>query len=159
MTRTVVIVIFSVLFSAGASGQEFPWDIFQARTLDEIIAATAPGVRPGESGFFATDEMPSKVRVTFTGQSRPIVESRHSFIDDWFGLYNRNKDIAALYQREYLYKEGSREYWLPTSSPITKYFAKELKAGDEVTLYLIRLGAYRQNESIDCVLLVEEYQK
>jgi hypothetical protein len=31
---------------------------------------------------------------------------------------------------EYLYKEGETEYWLPTSTPITKYFDKELKPGD-----------------------------
>ena len=159
MKRAIAIAIVSIMLDAGAFGQGFPWEIFQTRTLDEIVAATAPGVRPDESMFFATDELPSKVRVTFTGQSRPILDKRRSFIDAWFGLYKQDKELAKLYQREYLYKEGSREWWLPTSTPITKYFDKELKAGEEMTLYLIRLGAYRERDSIDCVLLVEEYQK
>ena len=49
--------------------------------------------------------------------------------------------------------------WLATSKPITKYFEKELKPGDKMDLYLISIGAYRSNDEIDCVLLVEEFQK
>jgi hypothetical protein len=74
-------------------------------------------------------------------------------------LRTDDKKLAALYEREYLYKEGEDEYWLPTQAPITKYFDKELKPGDKLDLYLISTGAYRNGGEIDCVLLVEEYQK
>lgn len=70
------------------------------------------------------------------------------------------KALAEHYQLEYLYKEGVNEYWLPTSTPITKYFDKELKPGDKMDLYLISIGAFRtKDKKIDCVLLVEEFQK
>ena len=37
--------------------------------------------------------------------------------------------------------------------------ASRLKAGDKMDLYLISIGAYQGREGIDCVLLVEEFQK
>jgi hypothetical protein len=78
----------------------------------------------------------------------------------WVGMLRADqKDYAELYESEYLYKEGSDDYWLATSRPITRYFDKELKPGDKMTLYLISIGAYRRPKDIDCVLLVEEYQK
>jgi hypothetical protein len=74
-------------------------------------------------------------------------------------LRSDQQGYAELYEREYLYKEGADEHWLATSKPITKYFEKELKPGDKMDLYLISIGAYRSKSEIDCVLLVEEFQK
>jgi hypothetical protein len=142
-----------------AVAQDFPWDIFKARTLDEVISITTKAVRPDDSMFFATNELESKTDVTFTGKSRPITPSRKTFITMWVGVFGRPKEYADLYEREYLYKVGDKEYWLATETPITKYFDRELKPGDKMTLYFISIGAYRDQKNIDCVLLVEEYQK
>lgn len=110
--------------------------------------------------FLATNQLESKVEVVFTGQSRPISKARKTFITMWAGMLHADvKDYADLYEREFLYKEGSDEYWLATESPITKYFDKELKPGDKMDLYLISIGAYRSKDDVDCVLLVEEFQK
>jgi hypothetical protein len=110
--------------------------------------------------FLAQNQLESKVEVVFTGKSHPISKARKTFIEMWFGMLRaEQKDYAELYEREYLYKEESEEYWLPTSTPITKYFDKELKPGDKMHLYLISIGAYKGKEGIDCVLLVEEFQK
>ncbi len=148
------------LLGAIALPQGFPWEIFKPRTLKEVISITTKAVRPDDSMFLANNELQSKVEVVFTGQSRPIIKARKTFITMWFGMLRANqKDYAELYESEYLYKEGSNEYWLPTSKPITKYFDKELKPGDKMHLYLISIGAYQGKEGIDCVLLVEEFQK
>jgi hypothetical protein len=148
------------LWSASALLQGFPWDSFKLRTLKEVISITTKAVRPDDSMFLAHNQLESKVEVVFTGQSRPIDEGRKTFIKTWVGtLRSDQKGYAELYEREYLYKEGSEEYWLATSKPITKYFDKELKPGDRMDLYLISIGAYRSKSEIDCVLLVEEFQK
>jgi hypothetical protein len=140
--------------------QGFPWEIFKPRTLKDVIAITTKAVRPDDSMFLAHDQLESKVEVIFTGQSRPISEARKTFIKTWVGMLRSDqKGYAELYEREYLYKEGSDEYWLATSKPITNYFEKELKPGDKMDLYLISIGAYRSKGEIDCVLLVEEFQK
>ena len=140
--------------------QGFPWEIFKPRTLKEVISITTKAVRPDDSMFLAQNQMESKVEVVFTGESRPISAERKTFIKTWVGMLRSDQPAyAELYEREYLYKEGSDEHWLPTSKPITKYFDKELKPGDKMDLYLISIGAFRSKGEIECVLLVEEFQK
>ena len=160
IVRMIKTITIAGLLAANTLAQGFPWQIFKPRTLKEVISITTKAVRPDDSMFLANDELESKVGVVFTGQSRPIIGSRKTFINIWFGMLRADqKDYAQLYEREYLYKEGADEYWLPTSTPITKYFDKELKPGGKMDLYLISIGAYQGKEGIDCVLLVEEFQK
>ena len=158
--KVIHAITISALLGATALAQGFPWDIFKPRTLKEVISITTKAVRPDDSMFLAQNQLESKVEVVFTGKSRPITQARKTFIGMWFGMLRSDqKEMAELYEREYLYKEGETEYWLPTQGPITKYFDKELKSGDEMYLYLISIGAYRSEGDIDCVLLVEEFQK
>jgi len=140
--------------------QGFPFEIFKPRTIKEVISITTKAVRPDDSMFLAHNQLESKVEVVFTGQSRPIDDGRKTFIKTWVGILRSDQlGYAELYEREYLYKEGSDEHWLATSKPITKYFDKELKPGDKMDLYLISIGAFRSRGEIECVLLVEEFQK
>jgi hypothetical protein len=157
--RKLLIIVIVACVAGVALAQDFPWDIFKARTLKEVTSITTKAVRPDDTMFLATTLLESKVEVTFTGKSRPILAARKGFIFAWTGTFGLQKDYAAHYETEYLYKEGKDEYWLATQAPITKYFDKELKPGDKMTLYLISIGAYRTDLDIDCVLLVEEYQK
>lgn len=157
--RLLVIFAFTFCLSVSMFAQSFPYEIFKPRTLKEVTSITAKAFRPDDSLFLATTLLESKMKVTFTGKSRPITKEHKNFIATWTGMLNRPKEYADLYQTEYLYKEGDDEYWLPTQEPITKYFVKELKEGDEITLFLISAGAYRNGKNIDCVLLVEEYNK
>ena len=158
--KVIRAVTISALLGATALAQGFPWEIFKPRTLKEVVSITTKAVRPDDSMFLAQNQLESKVEVVFTGESRPIPKARKTFIGMWFGMLRSDqKELAELYDREYLYKEGDAEYWLPTSRPITKYFDKELKPGDKMDLYLISIGAYRGDGEIDCVLLVEEFQK
>jgi hypothetical protein len=157
--RIFLTIIFSLFISVTTFAQDFPYEIFKPRTLKEIISVTTKAVKPYDSMFLATNQLESKVLVTFTGKSRPIISERKTFISIWAGMLGHPKDYADLYEHEYLYKEGDDEYWLPTQEPITKYFDKELKEGDKVTLYLIRIGGHRSQQIVDCVLLVEEFQK
>lgn len=158
MKRLLTFVLVACMGTT-ALAQGFPWEIFKPRTLKEVNSITAKAVRPDDSMFLATNLLESKATVTFTGKSRPLPPSRRTFITTWAGVFGHPADYANLYEREYLYKEGGDEYWLPTQAPVTKYFDKELKEGDKMTLYLVSIGAYRDQKEIDCVLLVEEYQK
>lgn len=158
--RVMRVIAVLALLSVTALAQGFPWDVFKPRTLKEVISITTKAVRPADHMFLAHDQLESRVEVVFTGKSRPISKVRKTFIETWFGtLRAKQKKLAELYENEYLYKEGETEYWLATSTPITKYFDKELKPGDKLDLYLISIGAYRTDTDLDCVLLVEEFQK
>ena len=151
-------VLILLLSAIGLQAQGFPWNDFKERKVEDMISITTKAVRPDDSMFLATNTLNSRTEVTFTGQSRPISKSRQFFLQWWAGSLRFGLDYAALYDKEYLYKEGDKEYWLPTQGPVTKYFDKELKPNDKMILFLISAGAYRDNNTIDCVVLVEEYQ-
>ena len=165
--RKLLLIAIIAIGATPTFGQGFPWEIFKPRTLKEVIDITTKAVRPDDSMFLATNQLESKVDVTYTGQSRPIIDARKDFIGIWAKMLAHPGTTSggsidhyvSLFDREYLYKVGETEYWLATSKPITKYFDKELKPGDKMMLYLISIGAYRTKDGIDCVLLVEEYQK
>jgi hypothetical protein len=159
MRKILFLIAILAGSAASAAAQGFPYDIFKPRPLKEVTATTTKSVRPDDSGFFATTLLESKMLVTFTGQSRPMLPARKQFLSNWAGLFNHPKEYAARYETEYLYKEGDDEYWLGTQTPVTKYFPKELKPGDKITLYVISIGGYRTKEGFDCVILVEEFQK
>lgn len=158
--RLIQTIAISALLVTTALAQGFPWEIFKPRTLKEVTSLTTKAVKPDDDIYLAQDQLESRVAVVFTGKSRPIGKARKTFIATWFGTLRADqKQLAALYENEYLYKEGEAEYWLPTSTPITKYFDKELKPGDKMDLYLVSTGAFRDGAHVDCVLLVEEFQK
>lgn len=155
--RTPGALIVLLLVAIGVYAQGFPWNDFKERKVGDMISITTKAVRPDDTMFLATDTLNTRAEVIFTGQSRPVSKPRKAFLQWWAGMLQYGLDYAALYQTEYLYKEGDREYWLPTQGPVTKYFDKELKLNDKMVLFLISAGAYRENKTIDCVVLVEEY--
>lgn len=158
--RNLLLLLFMVVLSAApVAAQGFPYDVFKPRTLKELTAITTKSVRPDDTWFFATTLLESKMQVTFTGESRPMLPARKQFVSNWAGVFGQPKNYADRYETEYLYKEGDDEYWLGTQTPITKYFPKELKPGDKITLFVITTGGYRTKDGVDCVILVEEYQK
>jgi len=145
--------------ATNAASQDFPYDIFKPRTLKDVTTITTKAVRPDDTWFYATTLLESKMPVIFTGQSRPMLAARKEFVSNWAGVFGQPKEYAERYETEYLYKEGGVEYWLGTQTPVAKYFPKELKPGDTITLYVVSLGGYRTKGGVDCVILVEEYQK
>lgn len=159
MRKLLLLLSIFAATAAPAAAQGFPYDIFKPRTLKEVTSITTKAVRPDDTWFFATTLLESKMLVTFTGQSRPMLAARKEFVSSWAGVFGHPKDYADRYETEYLYKEGDDEYWLGTQTPVAKYFPKELKPGDKMTLYVISIGGYRTKDGVDCVILVEEYQK
>src|SRR3982751_3671968 len=134
MTKYLIFLIILTGAALTANAQGFPWEIFKERTVGDVIAITTKAVRPDDTMFLATNILETRAEVTFTGKSRPISKQRKTFIEWWVGMLNHPKDYGDLYDTEYLYKEGDKEYWLPTSTPITKYFDKELKPNDKMIL-------------------------
>jgi hypothetical protein len=61
-------ITISSLLTATALAQGFPWQIFKARTLKEVISITTKAVRPGDSMFLAQNQLESKVEVGLHGK-------------------------------------------------------------------------------------------
>ena len=159
------IVLMSILFAGSglASGQDFNYDAYEARTIAEVIKMyDTPDMRndkakDGSVVFGAP--FPSQVKVTYTGSSRKISVERKAFIDAWVKSRSMGPEIAELFETEYLFIENSVEHWLPVQKQVASYFDGELKKGDQVTLYLIIGGGKKIEGKWEWIILVNEFQK
>lgn len=162
MRRAILVVAFSVaLLSAGpALAQGYPPLSFtQLIQIDlALIRQQRQPERPGDLFFNpSTETGGAKTRAVYTGQSRPLDQRKQAFITAFASTNLGNERYAALYEREYRFTSGGQDWWLPVQSQVAKYFGKELKAGQTVSLYIRNAGGFRLSDSWDWVFLVEEF--
>jgi hypothetical protein len=96
-----------------ARAQDFPWNDFERRTLQELVKSNVAEDAdvfkryPGKGQFvFRAKIMPSVVRVTHTGQSRGLSTERKKFIELWAGTYATTPKYGSFFESEFLFKEG-----------------------------------------------------
>jgi len=133
------------------------WDKYKPRTLDEIVNQHSK-LAPAAKGFlFTGDLFPSRVKVLYTAQQRPLNKERKYFISQFFKSVN-HAELADLFISEFLFKEGSVQYWLPVQEQLIEHFKRELKSGDKAVLFVNWIGAYNRNGKVDWIFLVNEFE-
>ena len=150
----------ATVFVAGAAlAQAFP-----VLSFDEMISADLAQIQQqhrrlqtGDLFFNPNVDNNARSKATFTGESRPIDDRRQAFIIAFASSSGGNQNYAGLYRREYLFRSGGKDLWLPVQAQVAAYFAKELAAGTPVTLYLRNAGGYRLEKAWEWVFLVEEF--
>jgi hypothetical protein len=162
MRRAILFIAFLVaLLSTGvALAQGYPALSFaQMIQLDlALIRQQRQPERPGDLFFNPSSETGGgKTRAVYTGQSRPLDQRKQAFITAFASTSIGNDRYATLYEREYRFTAGGQDWWLPVQSPVAGYFAKELKPGQSVSLYIRNAGGFRLSDSWDWVFLVEEF--
>jgi hypothetical protein len=157
---TLLASVCIALAAAGAAfAQGFPVLSFaQMITLDEqLIREQHKPERPGDLFFNPGENGGARVHAVYTGQSRPLDQRHQAFIIAFASTSVGNQQYAELYQREYRFTAGGQDWWLPAQNQVASYFAKELNAGQTVTLYVRNAGGFRLSDSWDWVFLVEEF--
>jgi hypothetical protein len=163
MRRAILFFALSAALLCGgpsALAQGYPPLSFaQMIQIDEaLIQAQRQPERPGDLFFNPSSETGgAKVRAVYTGQSRPLDQRHAAFITAFASTSLGNDRYAALYEREYRFTAGGQDWWLPVQSQVASYFAKELKIGQPVWLYIRNAGGFRLSDSWDWVFLVEEF--
>ena len=137
-------------------------DDYQPRTL-KGIAATKPDpkdLRDKQDRLVVTgDILPSRVRVTYTGSTRLIPQFKKEAIRQWARLYAGSiEHYTEPYQSEMLFMEGGVGYWLAVQKN-SRLSKKELRKGEALNLYLIRVGAAIVGDKFDWTLLVEDFRE
>lgn len=159
MGRTILLALFCVSLAGAALAQGFPLLSFaELIQLDEqLIREQHRPERPGDLFFNPGENGGARVRATYTGQSRPLDPRKSAFITAFASTSVGNASYAALYQREYRFTAAGRDWWLPAQNQVAGYFAKELKAGEAVTLYVRNAGGFRLSDGWDWMFLIEEF--
>src|SRR2546428_4713691 len=164
----LALVVLTGFFSAQ---DQDPWKKYQPRTLDQIIKNHATKVLDdpdilmnfpdGSTAVLARDSFTSKVKVTYTGQSRSISPKRKEIISNWLTVTypDRRDEYFKLLDTEFLFTETLIEYWLPVQNPLIQPLQEELKKGDEVTLYVAWVGARKESGKVDWLFVVNRFSK
>ena len=106
------------------------------------------------------DLLPTRVRATYEGTRRPLHEKRKLVIKQWANHHAGAVESYTLpYQSEALFTENGENYWLAVRSDSLTKFDQELKKGETVELFLIKMGNIRIDDKLEPVLLVENYLK
>lgn len=136
---------------------------YRPRTLTEIAETGTGTQRRGnkaETMFVHPDILPSRVRVTYTKTKRLLPEIKKEVLRQWARLYAGSPEgYTKPYETEMLFTEGGKEYWLAVRTEALPRFEREVKKGEVVDLYLIRLGAARISGEWELLLLTENFQK
>jgi len=156
---TLFAFVCTLLVGGAALAQDFPILTFaQMIALDEqIIRDQHKPERPGDLFFNPGENGGNRARAVYTGQSRSLDLRHDAFIHAFAATNTGNDDYAALYRREYRFTADGHDWWLPVQNQVAGYFARELKPGETVMLYLRNAGGFRLSDSWDWVFLVEEF--
>src|SRR3989442_15447907 len=165
--RTGALALFLGLLLVGAPidiGQaQSTWGRYKPGTIRGVIQENDSSIRANSSGKLPSlvvtgNQFPTLAHVTYRGDSRPVDSIRAEIVRRWGVSFLRDASIARAFHREYLFQEGQRSLWLPVQDTVASYFARELKPGEDGTLYVLWLGAYYAGHDITRAFIVTEFK-
>lgn len=172
MRKQIKLLILGLFFvlsfhSIALSQDESPWDKYKFRTLSEIInfndiAELKKKTKPtSKIDFISATLFHSKVRLSFIGTSRPISKIHQELMNHWSKSLGFDENTINLYEKEFLFKECNKEFWIPIQKKVSEFFPKELKSGDMVTLFVIHVGGRKETNAkeFDWLFLSTEFEK
>lgn len=106
------------------------------------------------------DLLPTRVKVTYAGEKRPLNERKKTVIVSWANRFAGAPEFyTAPYDAEMLFTENGENYWLVQRKEFVTQFERELKKGDTIELCLIKMGNIRIDDKLEPVILVEKFLK
>ena len=167
-----VLVLTFLLCGIPAYGQSPPGpgpkkartlDDYQPRTLKEIAAmgTAVEGRQDVENDIILRgDILPSRVRVTYADSTRPLPESKKDVLHKWAQRFAGSVEHYTVpYEIEMLFVEDGTKHWLAVNKKLVPQLRKELKKGEALDLYVIRLGRVRTGSEWEWLILVENFKK
>lgn len=137
------------------------WDRFQPRTMSEIIE------QGSKSSLFSLEEntviftnrfFPSRVTLTYTGESRKISSETKRFIEGWVNSVAHHPRLLRLFHRELLFTDGSFQYWLPVPNNGPSY-ERVLRKSETVTLFVTPIGMEKYSGQAQWFFVVNKFER
>lgn len=165
----IFVLLLTSISAAYTQGEKKPRTEadYRWRTLKELttlqpdyIAKDAQSLDPNLSMVVHADLFPSRVKVLYDGTRRPLLENRKALITLWAKQFAGAPEFYTVpYQTEMLFTEEGKSYWLAVRRDSLPRFKQELRKGETVELFLIKLGNIQIDNKLEPVLLVEKFAK
>lgn len=158
MKKLVITLLLLFVFSGitqTAYSQGFPYHLYAPRTMAELTELNSVAEKTQTIGktqiSISAKPFYSAVRLEYMGENRKLSERKSAFYKIWatalnVGSANTDQDVLDVIEKEYLFKECDKEYWITVQTPAANDFPKDLKKGDLITLYLMMAGGMKYDE-------------
>ena len=104
--------------------------------------------------------LPLRVRATYTGLTRPLPQSRKDFLRAWANHYAGSVEhYTANYKTEMEFTEDGVRVWLTVTTKSFEQFQEQIKKGQAVDLYVIRISETKTDKPSPWLLLLEKFNK
>jgi hypothetical protein len=132
------------------------------RTIREIIRTHSdPQILGKNNGsmMLTGDTYSSRIKVTYTGSTRPISSAKKAHLDLLVTSFGADQSVINQYQTEMLFLEGTEEHWLPVRGQLIPFFQREVNKGDKITIYAEWVGAKKIDNRWQWIFMVHEFSK
>jgi hypothetical protein len=162
--RAVVALVAATVFLAG-SGRLLA-QVNQTRyapgTIQALIDSNEADIRREANDsvpnwIVSGNSFPRRTTVVFTGERRPLDPLRQQLLLRWGWGIRHDSTIARRFTTEYLFREGGRDHWLAVQSVLEPDIARELAAGDTVTLFVAWFGAHFRDGTMTWLFSVNDF--
>lgn len=147
-----VAVMLAGCFMPGIVRAEFNYKRYRPYSLAQAVADHTHGEEA--DWVIAAGSFKYRVRVTYTGQRREIKTSVKQLIANGVKSLDLNPKLLDLFKQEILVREAGSQYWLPIQEQLLTHVASEVRTGDLVDLYIMRVGSTKT----ESVFIVNEFQ-
>ena len=166
LKRACAIATVAALFAASAFAQGIDYSRIKRSTLEAISADVAASVAadqrqaPPKIGDKIYDRALSSwvVEVSYDGAIRPMNADETIVVHNSFKAVSQ-ETLAAAYEQSMLFRVKGKDYWLPVASAMIPYFAKELRPGEKIDLYVLLSGGLLQESGWEWLFVVVDFQK
>jgi hypothetical protein len=162
-TIHIFLLLASAFATVGQDRNKKPRELddYVPRTLKELSQREANKPETiNENLVIQGDIVPSRVRIAYEVSSKPLTQNKKELIRHWANRYaGATEFYTRPYETEVLFSEGEQKYWLVVRKEFLPMFEKELKKGDVVDLFLIKLGSVKNDDTWEPVLLAEKVLK
>ncbi len=168
MKKVFSIFFFTALLlivSQSVYSQGFPYHLYDTRTINELIELnlSVPDIDkfPPETKhhvMISAKPFYSAIRFEYMGKSRPVSEERMKLFKLWQAGLGIDPKLFDMLNKEFLFKECDKEYWIPVQKPAADDFPKDFKKGDRITLYLMMVGGQKEKGTWDFVFFTNSFK-
>jgi len=134
-----------------------PPSAFTSQPLDKAIDRSMETKGKILDIWFDARQVKSKTRLTFTGDIRPVSESRKPLLEIWFEKNGFPEGASSLMRNEARFLDGDKEYWIAVRNTTLDAIIKNVTKGDSILLNTILAGGIRSADQIDWFFLAGEY--
>lgn len=157
--RLIHLVLLVLLWGSSVCGQDsLGPHPKKARTVGDYWPTT---LRAMVKALPKTNELvPFRVRVVYSSNTRPLSQKTKEVLRSWAQCCAGNPDhYTKSYLNEIKFVENGRPYWLAVEHRLISDLHTEVRSGETIDLFLIRVSALVNGKKRESALLVERFQR